>query len=113
MGGSWRKFGPFRGRSHRVSDMEIELRPLTPADVNAHNAGEDESTVSWLTGEYGTIATTSAHFDQLARNAEAGEGARGFGVWIADRLAGYVDCDPDISDGLDAGDVNITFAVHP
>ena len=30
-----------------------------------------------------------------------------------DRLAGYVDCDPDVMDGLEPGDVNISYAVHP
>ena len=29
------------------------------------------------------------------------------------RLAGYVDCDPDAEDGLEPGDVNISYAVHP
>lgn len=49
----------------------------------------------------------------FGRNAAAGQGARGFGVWLDDRLAGYVDCNPDIGDGLGRGDVNITYAVHP
>lgn len=93
--------------------MAVTLRPLTLADVDAHSAGEDEETVRWLTGGYGTREGTTAYIEQLARNAEAGVGTRGFGVWLDGRLAGYVDCNPDIRDGLEDGDVNITYAVHP
>lgn len=32
---------------------------------------------------------------------------------LAGQLAGYVDFDPDSGDGLDPGDVNISYAVHP
>jgi len=69
--------------------------------------------VRWLTGGYGTVEGTAAYFDWLARNQEAGQGKRGFGVWLDGRLAGYVDCDPDNRDGLEAGDVNVSYAVHP
>lgn len=93
--------------------MDVQLRPLGPADVAAHNAGEDQATVRWLTGGYGTVESTTAHFDRLARHALTGRGVRGFGVFSGGHLAGYVECDPDIPDGLIAGDVNITYAVHP
>jgi RimJ/RimL family protein N-acetyltransferase len=96
-----------------VRAVKIELRPLTQADAPAHCAGEDEQTVRWLTGGYGTVEGTSSYFDWLARNAEAGQGKRGFGVWLDGRLAGYVDCDPDNGDGLEAGDVSLSYAVHP
>jgi len=93
--------------------VTIELRPLTRADAAAHCAGEDEATVRWLTGGYGTVEGTAAYFDWLAGNAAAGQGKRGFGVWLDGRLAGYVDCDPDVCDGLEADDVNVSYAVHP
>jgi RimJ/RimL family protein N-acetyltransferase len=96
--------------------MAIELRPLRHEDAAAQCAGEDESTVRWLTGGYGTIAGTRAHFDALAANAAAGRGKRGFGVWWQDRLAGYVDCNPDNRDGLRPDDpplVNLAYCVHP
>jgi hypothetical protein len=89
------------------------VRALTHEDVEAHNAGEDEHTVRWLTGDYGTVESTTTHFDRLADNARAGCGKRGFGVCLDGRLAGYVDCDPDVGDGLEPGDVNISYAVHP
>ncbi|MBI4939698.1 MAG: GNAT family N-acetyltransferase [Actinobacteria bacterium] len=93
--------------------LTIELRPLTHADAPAHCAGEDDETVRWLTGGYGTVEGTCAYFDVLAANAAAGSGKRGFGVWLDGRLAGYVDLEPDLGDGLDPGDVNLTYAVHP
>ncbi|XVV08594.1 GNAT family N-acetyltransferase [Actinoplanes sp. CA-131856] len=93
--------------------MRITLRALTDADVAAHNAGEDEQTVRWLVGAYSSAETTAAHFGRLAANARAERGKRGFGVCLDDRLAGYVDCDPEVTDGLEPGDVNISYAVHP
>jgi len=96
-----------------VHAVTIELRPLTRADAEAHCAGEDEQTVHWLTGGYGTVEGTTVYFDWLAGNAAAARGKRGFGVWLDRRLAGYVDCDPDVGDGLEAVDVNVSYAVHP
>ena len=93
--------------------MRVTLRALTHDDVEAHNAGEDEQTVRWLTGGYGTVDSTTAHFDTLAANARAGSGKQGFGVCLDGRLAGYVDCDPDPDDDLAPGDVNLSYAVHP
>jgi RimJ/RimL family protein N-acetyltransferase len=92
--------------------VTIELRPLTRADAAAHCAGEDEETVRWLTGGHSTVEGTAAYFDWLAGNAAAGQGKRGFGVWLDGCLAGYVDCDPDLADGLEADDVNLSYAVH-
>jgi RimJ/RimL family protein N-acetyltransferase len=91
----------------------IELRPLTRADAAGHCAGEDEQTVRWLAHGYGTVKGTAAYFDWLADSAAAGQGKRGFGVWLNGRLAGYVDCDPDHGGGLEPGDVNVSYAVHP
>ncbi|MFV0375230.1 GNAT family N-acetyltransferase [Microbacterium sp.] len=91
----------------------IVLRALTDADVDAHNAGEDEETIRWLTGEPGTVDTTRRHFARLAQNAARGRGARGFGVWLDGRLAGFVEYDPDNGDLPRQGDVNVSYAVHP
>ena len=49
----------------------------------------------------------------LAANAARGTGKRGFGVWLDNKLAGYVDCDPDLEDLPEDGDVNLAYAVHP
>ena len=93
--------------------MVVELRPLTAEDVEAHNAGEDELIVRWLTGGYGTVEGTAEHFAVLADNAAAGIGKRGYGVWVDGRLGGYVDFDPDLDDGLEADEVNLSYCVHP
>lgn len=93
--------------------MEVPLRPLVVADARAHCAGEDDLTVRWLTGGYGNLETTTEYIEELARDAAAGAGKRAFGVWLGDRLCGYVDYDPDLDDGLEPGDVNLTYAVHP
>ncbi|RNI19513.1 GNAT family N-acetyltransferase [Flexivirga caeni] len=92
---------------------EVTLRPLVEADVDAHNAGEDEETMRWLSGGKGTRESTRRHFAGLAANAARGEGKRGFGIVVDGRLGGYVDCDPAVDDGLDAGEVNVSYAVHP
>lgn len=91
---------------------EVTLRPLGESDIAAHNSAEDAEIVRWLTGERGTTEATRRHFEQLAASLAAGEGKRGFGVCLDDRLAGYVDCDPDISDGLEQRDVNISYTTH-
>lgn len=91
----------------------IELKPLTVADVDAHNAGEDHETVKWLTGEFSTTESTRRHIETLARNAASGMGKRAFGIWVDDHLAGYVDFDPNMKDLPAAGDVNIAYSVHP
>jgi hypothetical protein len=93
--------------------VRITLRPLTRSDVAAHNAGEDDLTVRWLNGGRATAESTIRWFEQLEENARTGRGAQGFGVWLDERLAGYVEGNPDVRDGLEAGDVNISYAVHP
>ncbi len=92
--------------------VTTELRPLVAADAPAHCRGEDGLTVRWLTGGYGDLAGTVAYFERLARNAAAGTGKRGFGVWRSGRLCGYVDFDPDV-EALEPGEVNLAYAVHP
>lgn len=99
----------------RFAGVVIELRPLTAADAEAHCAGEDEQTVHWLTRGYGDVEGTIEYFEWLAENATAGAGKRGLGIVISGTLCGYIDCDPDISDGIESetGAVNISYAVHP
>jgi RimJ/RimL family protein N-acetyltransferase len=91
----------------------VELRTFTDADIKAHNAGEDDETVRWLSGRAGTVDSTRRHFAMLAENASHGAGKRGFAIWLDDQLAGYIDFDPETNDLPAAGDVNISYAVHP
>ncbi|MBT2514969.1 GNAT family N-acetyltransferase [Arthrobacter sp. ISL-30] len=90
----------------------IELRALTDEDVQAHNAGEDDEVIRWLSGAPSTDDSTRRHFAMLAENASRGAGKRGFGIWFDGQLAGYVDFDPDANYLPAAGDVNISYAVH-
>jgi ADP-ribose pyrophosphatase YjhB (NUDIX family)/RimJ/RimL family protein N-acetyltransferase len=93
--------------------LVIELRPLAEGDVAAHMAGEDAAVIEWLTGAAATWDSTARHFEMLAANAARGVGKRGFGVWLDEELAGYVDFDPDDPALPEPGDVNIAYAVHP
>ena len=104
------RFGGLGGSYDR---LVIELRPLGEGDVAAHMAGEDAAVIEWLTGAAATWDSTSRHFETLAANAAGGVGKRGFGVWLDDALAGYVDFDPDGPALPEPGDVNIAYAVHP
>lgn len=91
----------------------IELRAFTDEDIQAHNAGEDDETVRWLSGRSGTVDSTRGHFAMLADNASRGVGKRGFAIWLDDQLAGYIDFDPETNHLPAVGDVNISYAVHP
>jgi hypothetical protein len=91
--------------------VTVELRVLTPADAAEHCAGEDELTVRWLTGGYGDVDRTVEYFTWLAANAVAGTGKRGFGVWTDGRLCGYVDYDPDSTDGIGVQDVSLASGI--
>lgn len=93
--------------------MNIELRPLTAADSEAHCVGEDELTVRWLTGGYGDVEGTIEYFEWLASNADARAGKQGFGMWMSGRLCGYIDYDPDLDDGIEPDEVSLSYAVHP
>jgi RimJ/RimL family protein N-acetyltransferase len=93
--------------------MTIEVRPFTTADAEAHCAGEDELIVRWHTGGYGDVKGTIEYFEWLASEAEAGAGKRPFGVWMSGRLCGYIDYNPDLDDGIEAGDVSLSYSVHP
>ncbi len=101
------------GRLAASVETVIELRPLTEADVEAHNRGEDEETIRWLSESRSTTRATADHFSLLADNARQRSGKRGFGVWLDGVLAGYVDCDPTVAELPEVGDVNIAYGVHP
>ncbi|MFJ4076959.1 GNAT family N-acetyltransferase [Curtobacterium sp. NPDC089991] len=101
-------------RKRRDSGADrVRLRALTDDDVAAHNAGEDDQTIRWLSGTPSTTQSTRRHFEMLALNERRGAGKRGFGVLLDGELAGYIDFDPDADDLPEPGDVNIAYAVHP
>ena len=67
----------------------------------------------WLSEKKSTLEGTSEYIAQLAREAEQGKPKRVFGIWLDGRCVGTVDYDPDVTDGLEAGDVNISYGVAP
>ena len=73
----------------------IRLGALDESHIAAHNAGEDGEVVRWLSGRASTEESTRSHFATLAGNAQRGAGKRGFGVWLDERLAGYIDFELD------------------
>lgn len=95
--------------------MDVELRPLRAQDARAHRDGEDDLTVRWLSGGRSTVEGTRNYFERLDADLAADpKGAkRSLGVWVDGSLGGYVDATPSVTDGLDEGDVNISYAVHP
>ena len=99
--------------------MVVELRALTPADAEAHHAGEDEATVRWLSGGRSTLEGTRQYLEHLAASGRSGTGKQAFGVDLDGRLAGYVDYDPDVEPHdvaghtIGPGDVSLAYAVHP
>lgn len=101
------------GTTRPLADGRVSLRALTDADVAAHNAGEDDATVRWLSGRRGTTESTRRHFAMLSANERREGGKRGFGVLLDGELAGYIDFDPDADDMPEPGDVNVAYSVHP
>ncbi|WP_165831729.1 GNAT family N-acetyltransferase [Brachybacterium endophyticum] len=89
----------------------ITLHPLTPDDAAAIVAAEDESTIRFLSGGRSTVDGTRAYIERLDREAAAGKRKRTFGIWVEGSLVGTIDYDPDVTDGLDPGDVNIAYGV--
>lgn len=93
--------------------MSVELRPLREEDAQAYHAGEDDEIVRWLSGRRAPVEGVRGYFAGLVRNAEAGRGKHAYGLWLEGRLAGYLEVDPDVTDGLGEGDVNVAYAVLP
>ncbi|MGP9683046.1 GNAT family N-acetyltransferase [Brachybacterium sp. AOP3-A1-3] len=93
--------------------MQISIEPLRLEDARAVVDAEDEQTVRWLSEEKSTIEGTTEFIAQLSRDAELGKPKRVFGIWLDGHCVGTVDFDPDVTDGLEPGDVNIAYGVAP
>lgn len=70
-----------------LTDSVVTLRPLAPADAEAHLAGEDRELVIWLNGGPGTASTVRAYIDEVGRMWAAGGPNFSFGIR---RLSGEV-----------------------
>ena len=93
--------------------MHISIEPLRPEDARAIVEAEDDLTVRWLSEQKSTLEGTSEYIARLAREAEQGKAKRVFGIRLDGRCVGTVDYDPDVTDGLEEGDVNIAYGVAP
>lgn len=93
--------------------MRISIQPLRREDARAVVDAEDDETVRWLSEEKSTIRGTEEYISRLARDAKQGKPKRAFGIWLDGRCVGTVDYDPDVTDGLEPGDVNIAYGVAP
>ncbi|UEJ84266.1 GNAT family N-acetyltransferase [Brachybacterium halotolerans subsp. kimchii] len=93
--------------------MDISLRPLRREDAHAIVAAEDDATVRFLSGGRSTVQGTEEYVDRLHREASEGRSKRAFGIWADGTCVGTVDYDPQVTDGLEPGDVNIAYGVAP
>lgn len=96
-------FGRCTPTAPTIRGMGVEVRPFRLEDAAAHSAGEDELIVTWLTGVYADVEHTRAYFEDLLRRIDGGLPKRPFGIWLDDRLCGYIDYDPEVTDGLAPG----------
>ncbi|WP_157975671.1 GNAT family N-acetyltransferase [Brachybacterium sp. YJGR34] len=93
--------------------MQVSIEPLRLEDARAIVEAEDEQTVRWLSEAKSTVEGTTEFIAQLARDAERGKPKRVFGIWLDGTFVGTIDFDPDVTDGLEPGDVNIAYGVAP
>ncbi|MGJ9426686.1 GNAT family N-acetyltransferase [Nesterenkonia halotolerans] len=93
--------------------MDIALRPLLIEDAASIVAAEDDETVRWFSGGRSTVEGTRAYIGRLCEDAAAGSPKRAFGIWGDGECVGTIDYDPDVTDALDPGDVNISYGVAP
>ena len=98
---------------HSPWTHDVSLAPLRPEDAQAIVDAEDHLTVRWLSEGESALEGTEQYIVQLARDAEQGRRKRAFGIWADGRCVGTVDFDPDVTGGLEPGDVNIAYNVAP
>ncbi|MGW2017084.1 GNAT family N-acetyltransferase [Streptomyces sp. NPDC001927] len=98
----------------RLSDGIITLSPLSPDDVEAHLAGEDELLVRWLNGGPGTREGVEAYFRHCREQWSTAGPLRAFGIRMAagEALAGTIDL-RFAGEGLAPGQVNVAYGLYP
>lgn len=91
----------------------VSLTPLVVEDAEAYVDGEDEEIVRWLSGGRSTVDRTRAFIRELDARSARGAAKRAFTIRLDGRVAGSIDHDAEVTDGLDPGDVNLAYGVHP
>lgn len=92
------------------------LRPLTPADADAHLAGEDEEQVRWFGGRPSTRQNVLAFIERMQRARDENRALWNFGVWDGRRgqLVGNVEGNAEAGiDGVGRGEANISYVIFP
>lgn len=97
-----------------LTDGVVLLRPLAPADAQAHLAGEDEELVRWLNGGRSSLEGVRAHLVRAAAAWTREEPWRAFGVVDvgSGRLAGTIDAHAALPT-LALGSVNLAYGIYP
>ncbi|MFF4172789.1 GNAT family N-acetyltransferase [Streptomyces sp. NPDC001744] len=101
-------------RDPQPVDGDLVLSPLTPDDVHAHLAGEDDLLAHWLNGGPGTRAGAEEYIRHCMEQWATRGPLRAFGIRVgAERvLAGTVDLRFG-APGLAAGQVNVAYGLYP
>ncbi|MFE7532425.1 GNAT family N-acetyltransferase [Kitasatospora sp. NPDC057542] len=101
-------------RDLKLTVGDLTLSPLSPADVNAHLAGEDDLLVRWLNGGPGTRAGTEKYIRHCMEQWATKGPLCAFGIRVGaeQTLAGTIDLRFEMA-GLAAGQVNIAYGLYP
>lgn len=96
----------------RLTDGVVLLRPLAPADAEAHLAGEDDAMARWLSGGRSTLATVRAAIERWAHDWRTGGPVRAFGVRevASGTLVGFAEARLAAA-YLEPGQVNISYGI--
>ncbi len=96
----------------RLTDGVILLRPLTPADAEAHLAGEDDAMARWLSGGRSTLAAVRAAIERWDNDWRTRGPVRAFGVFdvASETLVGFAEARL-AAPYLEPGQVNISYGV--
>ena len=97
-----------------LADGVVTLRPLDPADVRAHLAGEDEELIRWLHGGPGTPERVEAYVRRGLASWERGGPTFTFGICGGTEgvLAGTIDVRLEHEE-LAAGQAQLAYGLYP
>ncbi|MGC5341284.1 GNAT family N-acetyltransferase [Streptomyces sp. DT171] len=96
-----------------LADGNLILSPLSPDDVRAHLAGEDDLLVRWLNGGPDTQAGTVRYIHHCMEQWAIDGPLRAFGIRAGaeQALAGTIDLRFEMP-GLTAGHVNVAYGLY-
>ena len=99
------------------TDGVVEIRPMTPDDVDAHVAGDDEEQIRWLSGGPSTRESSLAWIQRNMDYWSMGGPIFNFGVVevATNKLIGMVEANTDAEkmEGVEDGEANISYVLYP